>query len=234
MRFGETGCVAWAILLVVGLDANAAILINTNAGPNDYTGLGNVLYNNPPATIGTGPIIRGETSNSNLIDFFSTSASEQFVNNGGGGGQANILGIDTNSGDPLLDVDIDFDFTFAPANPNVAFEAIFFNVDPVNDGIAETLTVEATDGTVTVITLPFDPTQSQNGILVYTDNLANLIRSVTVHIQDGSINQVRQVRIAGDTLLRQTPTLPEPATLAIWGLGTLGFGLAYRLRRTKS
>ena len=109
--------VVWAAEVSFG-----SIVINTNAGANGYAGLDNVLYNDAGSgAISSGTVIRGVSGNGNLFDFFSTSTSEQFVNNSGGGGQANIFGIDTNASDPLLDSDIDYAFTIEPTNPNLGF-----------------------------------------------------------------------------------------------------------------
>ena len=215
--------VAGATALVTGVlvavpSAHATFVLGTgNVG-----GLGdNVIVNACVGNI-TGPaaLVQGclNTSHTTLVD---VSTSGGLTANGG---QARFEEL----GGDIVDFTIYFD------DPNTGFSGLVFNINAENRTNSNvTFTLNAVDQ----FGNPETPQVFNNTISGNGNNFFNLTTAdgevglnVTVTSTQNNIVDIRQVRIAAETLPDPDPT-PEPGTLALLGSAVLGLGGFARWRR---
>ena len=200
------------MLLLFGCGAMNATIIFT-VGNNPQTGEENVLFNLPGLTAGPATTVTGETQTTNFLVNFTSN--ENLVTPSDG--QARVEGADG-------------DFTLLGINLGTnTFTDIIFNLNTVN-AIAGIATISVTEASGPGGSFDL-PVAAGSNFLTVTVADSELITGVNIS-STTQINDIRQTRIsgAGGGSIQSTP---EPATLAMTGLGLLGLGIYGRRRRQR-
>lgn len=168
----------------------------------------NVLYNSPGLIL-TGNPVEGMTQNGFVLNFSTTGDTLTAA-----GGQARIEAIDGSFDDLLID----------PADPNVFFRSISFNINPLTTGIISFVVTDQFG-----INPPQLRTVGINGLYFFGAISTNgeIIDNVTF-TSTGQITDIRQVRIGGDQV---GTSVPEPASILLLGTGLVGAGVRRWRRR---
>lgn len=184
--------------------ANADIIIT--AGPGNFAGDENVLYNQTGLLSG-GPVVQGVTAQSGfIVDFFG--AGEDLTTPAGG--QARIEGADGSLTDLSLQLN----------EAGATFGTLIWNINSMADGNV-TFTVQRNDGADHVESFEIDKAGQNFFRFEAIDNDA-MIRATLQ--SDVPIQDIRQIRIGSIT------PVPEPASMVALLLGSAAF-LARRKRR---
>jgi hypothetical protein len=168
----------------------------------------NVLYNDPSLTL-TGNPVEGTTQGNLVVKFLS---DENLIANGG---QATIKAVDGAYDNLLIDL----------ADATKYFRSISFNLDP---SVAGEVTFTVVDqfgvNPPQVVSVPVQGLYFFGAISINGQEIDNVSFTST-----GQIEEVKQVRVG---FAKAEVTAPEPASMALLGLGFVAAGLARRRRNS--
>lgn len=208
------GLACFALVAVTARSADASILFYGNqAGvvqPDE-----NLLFNLPSLTL-AGMTVEGVTNTSGTL--FDITGQETLLADGG---QAKVSGTDgTFTWLSLTPDDMDTFFSEFEANLSV-----YHQRGPTPTG---TVTVTTTNKLGTVVTNSYDVGAGENFFsLLATD--PDLLRSITMS-STVALSEIRQIRVGGLDGPDQG-SVPEPGTLAMFGLGLVATARSLRRRR---
>jgi hypothetical protein len=193
---------------------------------------GEVILFNTATTVLGGSTILGVTNQSDIPILFSTTG-DTFTVNQTGGGQANLTATDGFLDDLTVQVG---------TPPGGNFTAFVYNLDAAGSGTA-TFTINALDslgGAEVFTSVPLAITASGQNFFLFEASNGEVITSIGftsspgTNIQgvvfDQNISSITQPRIA----VVPGTTIPEPASLALFGIGLLGLGLVNRRQKKSS
>lgn len=205
---------ACAVVASVGVRSARAAIIFYPHQPGAVQPDENLLFNDPSLTL-QGTTVDGITNTSGTL--FDITGQETLLADGG---QAKVSGLDgTFTSMSIVPDAADTFFTEFEANL-----LVYSSRGPTPTG---TVTVTATNKLGVVTTNSYSVGAGQNffGLLATDPDLLRLITiSSTVDLAD-----IRQIRVGG---LVGPESVPEPATLALFGVGL--FAAAGRLRRRRA
>jgi hypothetical protein len=183
-------------LVVFALACTAAqAQIKIDAGPGNFTGDENVLFNGD-GLITDGPLVQGITNQTHTLVDFWNAGTDLHVN----GGQSRL---EAQSGTfSSLDLGLH--------DSGSTFSTLIFNLNAVADGTV-TFTVDSDGG---VFTQTFDLDKNGENFFRF-EGLNGAAMSTVSFTSTVGIQDVKQVRIGG------IQAVPEPATMAGLGLGAL-------------
>jgi hypothetical protein len=174
----------------------------------------NLLFNDPSLTL-AGTTVNGITNTTATL--FDITGQETLVADGG---QAKVSGSDGTFTEMLIEPDaVDTFFTEFEANL-----AVFHDRGPTPTG---TVTVTTTDKLGSTLSFPYDVGAGENFFsFLATD--PDLLRSISIS-STVPLAEIRQIRVGG--LTGPEVSVPEPATLVVFGLGLVAAGRRLRRRR---
>jgi len=208
-----------AILSTSALLASLAAITPASATLTLQSGLvggsgdvSNVIFNACSGNATSGTTVQGclNTSQSTLVNFTSTEALVVDA-----GGQARI-----DAADGLFD-----NITIALANQTMGFDKLQFNLDAVADGTASFTATDQFGTTFTFNNLALSGSGQNFFTLGSQDGQVAVSFSLTSTVGIQNITDLNQVRLGPtDT----TVSVPEPASIALFGIGLLGLGMVNR------
>jgi hypothetical protein len=208
-----------ASLLAAAPSANATFVLGTG----NIGGLGDNVIVNACDSVATGPgaLVQGclNTAHDTNVDVSTTSGNLE-----ANGGQARFDA----SGGNISDFTINFE------DLTLGFSGIVFNINAENGTNSDvTIVVNAVNELGEI-----EEPQEFNGTIDQGENFFNLTSvdgevalNITVTSSEGNIVDIRQVRIAAETIPQPPIQAPEPASLAMLGGALIGFALLRRRKR---
>ena len=168
----------------------------------------NVLYNDPSLVLAGNPV-QGTTQGNLVVKFQSDEALIA------GGGQATIKAQDGSYNDLLIDL----------ADPTKYFRSISFNLDPsVAGNVTFTVVDQFGVNPPQVVSVPVNGLFFFGAISHNGQEIDNVSFTST-----GEIQEIKQVRVG---FAKTEVSAPEPASLALLGLGLVAAGVARRRRNS--
>jgi hypothetical protein len=207
------GAAALACGLALGTPAQATLVLTAGPGGGN-AGTDNVIFN---ACVGAnaGPALTVQgclnTSHTTLVNF--TNSTENLVGNGG---QARV-----DAQDGAFDA-----FAIALADPNLGFSTLIFKLDANQDASA---TFQAVDNIGHTFNFgSFDLDKNGQNFFRMTSSGGEFAKSftLTTTAPAQSISDLEQVRLG------VVNAVPEPSTIALFGMGLLGLGVMVRRRKS--
>jgi hypothetical protein len=207
----STVALAGAVLALSGAPANATLTLQSGlvGGSGDVD---NVIFNTC-GTASSGMTVQGclNTSNTTLVNF----ASNEMLNISGGG-QAVIGAVDGSFNT----------INIALANPLLGFDKLQFNLDAVANGTATFQAIDQFGDVFNFGPLALSGTGQNFFTLGSLDGQVAVSFSLVSTVGISNISNLEQVRLGAAT--RTPVSVPEPASLALFGAGLLGLGLVRR------
>ena len=207
------GTAALALSLAHVAPAHATLTLQSGlvGGSGDVD---NVIFNACGLGSSSGTTVQGclNTSHSTLVNFSSTETL-----NIGGGGQAVITAADGSFNT----------ITIALANSALGFNKLQFNLDAIADGTANFSATDQFGATFTFNNVALSGNGQNFFTLGSLDGQVAMTFTLRSTVGISNIADLAQVRL-GTASLTPPVSVPEPASMALFGAGLLGLGMVRR------